>query len=74
MMWGRGTLDMKAMALCQLLAFAESRAAGEQPTHDLVFLATADEETGSEYGMRWLLAHRPDVFAGHPLRRSPRAG
>jgi acetylornithine deacetylase/succinyl-diaminopimelate desuccinylase-like protein len=64
MMWGRGTLDMKAMALCQLLAFAAVAGSGEKPLHDLVFLATADEETGSTYGMQWLLAHRPDVFAG----------
>jgi acetylornithine deacetylase/succinyl-diaminopimelate desuccinylase-like protein len=64
MMWGRGTLDMKAMALCQLLAFTAVANSGEKPLHDLVFLATADEETGSEYGMQWLLAHRPDVFAG----------
>lgn len=64
MMWGRGTLDMKAMAVCQLLAFAHVAASGEKPLHDLVFLATADEETGSEFGMRWLIAHRPDIFAG----------
>ena len=64
MMWGRGTLDMKATALCQLLAFAEVARGDERPMHDLVFLATADEETGSEHGMQWLLAHRPDVFVG----------
>jgi len=64
MMWGRGTLDMKAMGLCQFLAFARIAQSGEKPLHDLVFLATADEETGSEYGMRWLLARRPDVFEG----------
>lgn len=64
MMWGRGTLDMKAMGLCQLLAFDRVAHSGEKPLHDLVFLATADEETGSEYGMRWLLARRPDVFEG----------
>lgn len=62
-MWGRGTVDMKAMAICQLLAFAEA-AKKDPPAHDLVFLATADEETGSTYGMQWLLAHRPDVFEG----------
>jgi acetylornithine deacetylase/succinyl-diaminopimelate desuccinylase-like protein len=62
-LWGRGALDMKALALCQLLAFA-GVAHAEQPERDVVFLATADEETGSAYGMQWLLAHRPDVFAG----------
>jgi len=64
MMWGRGTLDMKAMTICQLLAFTEIARSARAPQHDLVFLATADEETGSEYGMRWLLEHRPDVFSG----------
>ncbi|MDQ3281647.1 MAG: M20/M25/M40 family metallo-hydrolase [Acidobacteriota bacterium] len=61
-MFGRGTLDMKALAICQLLAFADV-AKGEIPAHDLVFLATADEESGSQYGMQWLLANRKDIFA-----------
>jgi len=63
-MYGRGTADMKALAICQLLAFADVARAGLAPEHDLVFLATADEETGSRYGMRWLLEHRPDIFEG----------
>ncbi len=61
---GRGTLDMKGIAVSQLVAFVETAASAEPPAHDLVFLATADEETGSEFGMQWLLAHRPDVFQG----------
>lgn len=64
MMYGRGTLDMKALAICQMLAFVEIARSGRPPAHDLVFLATADEETGSEYGMRWIIAHRPDVLEG----------
>ncbi|HEX8172581.1 MAG TPA: M20/M25/M40 family metallo-hydrolase [Thermoanaerobaculia bacterium] len=64
MLYGRGTVDMKALAICQLLAFAAVARSGAAPEHDLVFLATADEETGSEYGMQWLLAHRPDIFEG----------
>ncbi|HEX2059333.1 MAG TPA: M20/M25/M40 family metallo-hydrolase [Thermoanaerobaculia bacterium] len=60
-MYGRGTVDMKGVAICQLLAFADL--ARTTPEHDVVFLATADEETGSTYGMKWLLEHRPDVFA-----------
>lgn len=63
-MYGRGTLDMKGTAICQLLAFADVARGGTPPAHDLVFLATADEETGSRFGMQWLLANRPDVFAG----------
>jgi acetylornithine deacetylase/succinyl-diaminopimelate desuccinylase-like protein len=63
MMWGRGTLDMKAMALCQLFAFTAIAQSADAPEHDLVFLATADEETGSQFGMQWLIQNRPDVFA-----------
>jgi acetylornithine deacetylase/succinyl-diaminopimelate desuccinylase-like protein len=62
--YGRGSIDMKSIALCQLLAFIDLAKSGEAPKHDLVFLATADEETGSEFGMQWLLAHRQDIFDG----------
>lgn len=63
MLWGRGTLDMKGIAICQLLAFIDVAKRGV-PEHDVVFLAVADEERGSAYGMRWLLEHRPDVVDG----------
>lgn len=63
-LYGRGALDMKALAICQLLAFIDVAKSATPPTHDLVFLATADEETGSEHGMQWLIAHRPDIFRG----------
>ncbi len=62
MLYGRGTLDMKALAVAQMLAFVEVARSGRPPSHDLVFLGTADEETGSEYGMQWIIAHRPDVL------------
>ncbi|HEX7155221.1 MAG TPA: M20/M25/M40 family metallo-hydrolase [Thermoanaerobaculia bacterium] len=63
-LYGRGALDMKGIGLCQLLAFIEVAKSGRTPEHDLVFLATADEEQGSALGMQWLLANRPDLFAG----------
>lgn len=61
---GRGAIDMKGMALCQLLAFVDIARSGRPPAHDLVFLATADEETGSEFGMQWIVANRRDVLEG----------
>lgn len=64
MLHGRGALDMKALTLCQIVAFLDVARSGNTPAHDLVFLATADEETGSEYGMQWIIAHRPDVLDG----------
>lgn len=62
-LWGRGALDMKALALCELIALASVHRSGV-PEHDLAFLATAEEEAGSDEGMKWLLAHRPDLFEG----------
>ena len=64
MLYGRGALDMKSVGICQLLAFAEFAASGRVPERDIVFLATADEETGGDLGVAWLLEHRPDIFEG----------
>ena len=63
MLWGRGALDMKSIAICELEAFIALAKSGVRPLHDVVFLATSDEEQGSASGMVWLLEHRPDVFS-----------
>ena len=62
--YGRGTLDMKGVAICELRAFLDVAQSEKTPERDLVFLAVADEESGSGLGMRWLVDHRPDVIAG----------
>lgn len=64
MMWGRGTLDMKGIGICHLLAFLDVARSGEVPEHDLVFLAVADEERGGGLGADWLTRNRPDIFEG----------
>jgi acetylornithine deacetylase/succinyl-diaminopimelate desuccinylase-like protein len=64
MMYGRGTLDMKSIGLCELEAFLAIARSGRTPERDIVFLAEADEENGGTHGQAWLLAHRPDVVAG----------
>lgn len=63
-LYGRGTLDVKGLAICQLAAFLDVARSGRQPEHDLVFLAVADEETGGKLGMAWLLDNRPAWFEG----------
>jgi acetylornithine deacetylase/succinyl-diaminopimelate desuccinylase-like protein len=63
MLWARGTVDMKSIGIAQLEAFIAVAKKG-QPRHDIIFLATADEEQGSALGTRWLLEHRPDIFSG----------
>jgi len=62
--WGRGSLDMKSITVCQLEAFIDVARRGRQPERDLVLLAVADEETGSTNGMRWIVDHRPDILEG----------
>lgn len=64
MIHGRGAIDMKGIAICQLEAFLSVARSGRTPRRDLVFLATADEEAGGTFGVAWLIAHRPDVFGG----------
>lgn len=63
-MHGRGTLDMKSIAICQLAAFLDVARSGRQPERDVAFLAAADEETGGANGVGWLVEHRPDLFDG----------
>jgi acetylornithine deacetylase/succinyl-diaminopimelate desuccinylase-like protein len=63
-MYGRGSLDMKGIAICELLAFIDVARTHKTPERDIVFLAVADEETGGKLGTAWLLEHRPDIFAG----------
>jgi acetylornithine deacetylase/succinyl-diaminopimelate desuccinylase-like protein len=62
--WGRGTLDMKGITICELEAFIAAYRRGRVPERDVVFLATADEEQGSKLGLLWLIDHRPDVLEG----------
>jgi acetylornithine deacetylase/succinyl-diaminopimelate desuccinylase-like protein len=64
MIWGRGTLDMKGIAVCQLEAFLDVARSGRVPERDIIFLAVAGEEEDGVMGMEWLLAHRPDVIGG----------
>lgn len=63
-LYGRGTLDMKGIAVCELLAFIDLARAHRNLERDVVFLGVADEEKGGEMGMAWLLEHRPDILKG----------
>lgn len=63
-MWGRGALDMKNQLAAPAVAFvhlARRADAGEKLRGDLVFAATADEETGERCGAKWLRENSPDL-------------
>jgi acetylornithine deacetylase/succinyl-diaminopimelate desuccinylase-like protein len=63
-LYGRGTYDMKSLALAQALALRRLKRHGVVPNSDILFLAEADEESGQRWGSAWLLAHRPEWFKG----------
>jgi acetylornithine deacetylase/succinyl-diaminopimelate desuccinylase-like protein len=60
-MYGRGTFDMKSVAIAQLLAFLDLARSGETPARSVIFLATSSEETGSQLGTRWVLEQHPEL-------------
>ena len=57
--WGRGTVDMLYLTAAFATAFREVATAPEAPRGDLVLLAVADEEAGSDLGLKWLLSEHP---------------
>jgi acetylornithine deacetylase/succinyl-diaminopimelate desuccinylase-like protein len=64
--WGRGALDMKDQVAASAVAFASLAREGFEPSGDLLFIATADEEVGGVggrdgYGLSWLVGTYPDA-------------
>ena len=53
--WGRGTLDMKGLTAVEMVVMLELKRRGLRLRRDVVFAATADEEMGSTFGMKWLV-------------------
>ncbi|MBI4318033.1 MAG: M20/M25/M40 family metallo-hydrolase [Chloroflexi bacterium] len=52
--WGRGALDCKFLVVLELMVMLLLKREGLPLTRDVVFAATADEETGGKYGLGWL--------------------
>lgn len=59
--YGRGTFDMKSLAIAQLEAMMRLKEKGIPLRRSLMFLATGDEEVDSSLGVRWWLDHHPEV-------------
>ncbi|UCF38339.1 MAG: M20/M25/M40 family metallo-hydrolase, partial [Acidobacteriota bacterium] len=53
--WGRGALDMKGLGIAHLMTFLALYRSQEPLRRDIILLATADEEKGSELGLAWFL-------------------
>ena len=62
--WGRGALDDKGGVAMLLAAFLRAKAGGLVPPGDVVLAIMSDEETGGDYGARYLLQNHPNLFDG----------
>ena len=59
--WGRGALDMKGQVAASAVAIASLAREGFEPAGDLIFVASADEEVGDDFGLSWLCREHPDA-------------
>src|SRR5881227_947789 len=59
--WGRGALDMKGQVAANAVAIGSLAREGFEPSGDLIFAATADEEVGEDFGLSWLCREHPDA-------------
>jgi acetylornithine deacetylase/succinyl-diaminopimelate desuccinylase-like protein len=60
--WGRGALDMKGQVAASAVTLASLAREGFEPGGDLIFIAEADEEMGTERaGLPWLCEQHPDA-------------
>jgi acetylornithine deacetylase/succinyl-diaminopimelate desuccinylase-like protein len=65
--WGRGALDMKGQVAAEAVAIASLAREGFEPSGDLIFCATADEEVGAGFGASWLCKEHGDAVRCHYL-------
>src|SRR5439155_8593741 len=54
-------LDMKSQVAASAVAIASLAREGFSPAGDLLFAATADEESGTGFGLEWLCEEHPDA-------------
>ena len=64
MIWGRGAVDMKNTDAMIIAIFRMWARKGIKPPRNIVLAFFADEEAGSLFGSRWMVAHHPEVFVG----------
>jgi acetylornithine deacetylase/succinyl-diaminopimelate desuccinylase-like protein len=63
--WGRGAVDMKDMDAMIIATVRAWKRANYVPPRNILLAFFGDEEAGSEYGSRYLVANRPELFDGY---------
>ena len=64
-LWGRGAVDMKDMDAMILATVRAWQRANYLPPRNILIVFFADEEAGSEYGSRYLVKNRAELFEGY---------
>ena len=64
-LWGRGAVDMKDMDAMILATVRAWQRVKYQPPRNMLIVFFADEEAGSEYGSRYLVKNRAELFDGY---------
>ena len=64
LIWGRGAVDMKDMDAMILSVLRDLARTGRKPKRDMIFAFFADEEAGGDYGARYAVDKRPELFEG----------
>ena len=59
--YGRGAIDNKSMGIVELMTLITLKREVAQLKRDIIFLASADEETGGKWGVQWALENIPTL-------------
>lgn len=73
-LFGRGTEDNQQAIVASLLAVKMLQDLNLKPEYNVGLLFVADEETGSKYGVDYILEQRPDLFQPQDLILVPDSG
>jgi acetylornithine deacetylase/succinyl-diaminopimelate desuccinylase-like protein len=73
-LWGRGSIDMKSLGILELLTFLELHRLHVPLRRDVIFIGTADEEAGGNFGAGWVTKSRPQWIAGAGFMLTEGAG
>ena len=63
--WGRGAVDMKDMDAMILATVRMWKRMDYLPPRNILLVFFADEEAAGDYGSRWLVKNRPEIFDGY---------
>jgi acetylornithine deacetylase/succinyl-diaminopimelate desuccinylase-like protein len=61
-LYGRGAIDDKSMGIIEMMALLILKREKIPLKRDVLFLATADEETGGRWGIQWAVENLPSLM------------